>query len=136
MIQKNALAKVLRTLAATIEGMADKDVELLLSGKGKLTFTSSEKPKNAHVEPSVDHASLMTRLNDCKDRDEARQVLLSVATKDALMSLAKGQKLYIAKNDRREDIENKIIEFVIGAKLRTEAIQTLNLKGGGNQADG
>jgi hypothetical protein len=51
------------------------------------------------------------------------------------MSLAKGQKLYVAKNDRREDIENKIIEFVIGAKLRTEAIQPLNLKGGRNQAD-
>lgn len=136
MIQKNALAKVLRILATTIQGMADEDVELLLSGKGKLTFTPSEKSKNTHVEPSVDHAALMTRLNDCKDRDEARQVLLSVATKDALMSLAKGQKLYIANNDRREDIENKIIEFVIGAKLRTEAIQTLNLKGGGNQTDG
>ncbi|PTQ77151.1 hypothetical protein C8R26_11071 [Nitrosomonas oligotropha] len=136
MIQKNALAKVLRTLATTIESMADEDVALLLAGKGKLTFIPSEKPKNVHVEPSIDHAVLMTRLNDCRDRDEARQVLLSVATKDALMSLAKGQKLYIAKNDRREDIENKIIEFVIGAKLRTEAIQTLSLTGGGNQADG
>ena len=136
MIQKNALAKILRTLATTIEGMADEDVELLLAGKGKLTFTPSEKPKNAHVESSLDHAALMTRLDDCKDRDEARQVLLSVTTKDALMSFAKGQKLYVAKSDRREDIENKIIEFVIGAKLRTEAIQTLNLKGGGNQTDG
>lgn len=136
MIQKSALAKVLRTLATTIEGMADEDVELLLAGKGKLTFTPSEKPKNVHAEPSVDHSTLMSRLNDCKDRDEARQVLLSVATKDALTSLAKAQKLYVAKNDRREEIENKIIEFVIGAKLRTEAIQTLNLKGGGNQTAG
>lgn len=136
MIQKNALVKILRVLATTIEGMAGEDVELLLAGKGKLTFTPAENPKNANVEPSADHVALMSRLNDCKDRDEARQVLLLVATKDALISLAKGQKLYVAKNDRREDIENKIIEFVIGAKLRTEAIQTLNLKGGGNQTDG
>jgi len=136
MIKKNSMAKVLRILATTIEGMTDEDVELLLAGKGKLTFTPSEKPKNTHVEPSVDHAALMTQLNDCRDRDEARYVLHSVATKDALMSFAKGQKLYVAKNDRREDIENKIIEFVIGAKLRTEAIQTLNLKGSGNQANG
>lgn len=131
MIQKSVLAKVFRTLATTIEGMADEDVELLLTGKGKLTFTPSEKPRNIHVEPSADHAALICRLNECKDRDEARQVLLSVATKDALTSLAKAQKLYVAKNDRRENIENKIIEFVIGAKLRTEAIQTLNLKSGG-----
>lgn len=136
MIQKNALAKVLRTLATTIEGMGEEEVELLLAGKGKLTFTPSEKPKNQQVEPSADHAALMSKLNDCKDRDEARQVLQSVATKEALTSLAKAQKLHVTKNDRREDIENKIIEFVIGAKLRTEAIQTLNLKGGGNQASG
>ena len=136
MIQKSALAKVLRIVATTIEGMTERDMELLLAGKGRLTFTPSEKPKNVHTEPSADHAELMTRLNDCRDRDAARQVLLSVPTKDALMSLAKAQKLYVAKNDRREDIENKIIEFVIGAKLRTEAIQTLNLKGGGNQAAG
>jgi hypothetical protein len=136
MIQKSTLAKVLRTLAATIEGMADEDMELLLAGKCKLSFTPSEKQKSPHAEPSADHAVLISRLNDCKDRDEARQVLLSVATKDALTSLAKAQKLYVAKNDRREDIENKIIEFVIGAKLRSEAIQTLNLKGGGNQSAG
>ena len=136
MIQKSALAKALRTLATTIEGMGEEDVELLLVGKGRLTFTPPEKPKNVQVQPSVDHAELMSKLNDCKDRDEARQVLLSVASKEALTSLAKAQKLHVTKNDRREDIENKIIEFVIGAKLRTEAIQSLNLKGGGNQGAG
>ena len=73
MIQKNALAKVLRTLATTIEGMAEEHVELLLTGKGKLTFTPSEKPKNVQVEPSADHAALMSRLNECKDRDQARR---------------------------------------------------------------
>jgi len=134
MIKKNALAKALRILATTIESLREEEVELLLEGKGKLTFAPSEKPKVVQVEQSVDHAELMTRLNECKDRDEARKVLLSVTTKDALTSLAKSQKLYITKNDRREDIESKIIEFVIGAKLRTEAIQTLNLKSGGNQS--
>ncbi|MDE2212311.1 MAG: hypothetical protein KGL17_05220 [Betaproteobacteria bacterium] len=136
MIHKNALAKALRTLAATIEGMKDDEVELLLAGKGKLIFTPSEMPKNVQVEPSVDHAEIMLKLNDCKDRDEARRVLLSIASKETLISLAKAQRLRITKNDRREDIENKIVEFIIGAKLRTEAIQSLNLKGGGNQAAG
>jgi len=133
MTRKSDLARALRILVAAIESMGEDEIDLLLSGKGKLTLSVAEKSKNIPAEPSVAHAAIMNRLNDCKDREEARQVLSSVATKDDLTSLAKAQKLYVTKNDRREEIENKIIEFVIGAKLRTEAIQTLNLKGGGNQ---
>jgi DNA-binding TFAR19-related protein (PDSD5 family) len=73
------------------------------------------------------------KLNDCKDRDVARQVLSSIARRDALASFARMQKIHVTKQDRREDIENKLIEFVIGGKLRTQAIQTLNLKGGSGE---
>ncbi|MEX0726383.1 MAG: hypothetical protein WD065_08960 [Planctomycetaceae bacterium] len=131
MIQKYALAKILRNLASTIEGMQEEDVERLLAGKSQLTLTPFEKAKKIQVESLDMHSDLIERLNDCKDRDEARRLLISIATKDAISSLAKELKLYVSKNDRREDIENKIIEFVIGAKLRSEAIQTLNLNGGG-----
>jgi len=133
MIQKNALTKLLRVLASTIDNLDEADIDLLLSGKGRLIYTPFDKQKNTQSELVMDHDALMDKLNNCKDREEARQVLSSVTNKDTLASLAKSQKLYVAKHDRREDIENKIIEFVIGAKLRTEAIQTLNLKGGGSE---
>ena len=41
--------------------------------------------------------------------------------------------LNIQKIDKKEDIENKIIEFIVGSRLRTDAIRGLNL--GENQDD-
>ncbi|MGE0822353.1 MAG: hypothetical protein AB7G75_24040 [Candidatus Binatia bacterium] len=137
MIQKTTLAKALRAIAVAIEGLTEEEVEQLIAGKGKLTFTVSEKPKQPDSSPSNDTQVIGEKLNNCKDRDEARRVLSQITNKDALASLAKLQKIHVAKHDRREDIENKLIEFVIGGRLRTEAIQTLNLRsGGGSQQNG
>jgi hypothetical protein len=43
-----------------------------------------------------------------------------VPNKDTLTAIAKSLKVHVVKYDRREDIENKLIEFVIGAKLRRD----------------
>ena len=81
---------------------------------------------------SNDTEEVWQKLNECNDRDEARQILSTIVNRNTLASLAKNLKIHVTKHDKREDIENKLIESVIGGKLRTEAIQTLNL-GGGNQ---
>jgi hypothetical protein len=94
-----------------------------------LRFVANDKTQEKTSSPTV-IVDLVERLNMCKDRDEARRILLEVTNKESLSSLARSQKIHVAKHDRREDIENKIIEFVIGGKLRSEAIQTLNMKGG------
>lgn len=135
MSQKTVLVKLLKALAIAIEEMTDDDLELLLTNKGKFSLSSAKKPKGIYVEPLAENSKTIDSLNNCKDRDEARRVLQSIPTKPALASLAKVLKVHIAKHDRREEIENKIVEFVIGSKLRTEAIQTLNFGGSGSQAD-
>jgi hypothetical protein len=75
-------------------------------------------------------AIVLAKLNDCKDRAEAREILSTIVGRDAIESIARTLKVHVVKHDRREDIEAKIVEFVIGGKLRTQAIQSLNLKGG------
>jgi hypothetical protein len=51
-----------------------------------------------------------------------------------LAAFARLLKVHVVKHDRRDDIESKIVEFVIGGKLRTEAIRSLNLKGASGQS--
>lgn len=133
MMQKHELAKVLRGIAAAIDSLDQEEVDQFIAGKGRLTFTATDKPKKNFSTVWDDSGAVWQKLNDCKDRDEARQVLSSIARRDALASFAKMQKIHVTKQDRREDIENKLIEFVIGGKLRTQAIQTLNLKGGSRE---
>ena len=132
-MQKQVLAKILRGIAAAIDNLDQEEVNQLIAGKGRLTFMPTGKPRKNDNTVSDDSGAVWQKLNDCKDRDEARQVLSSIARRDALASFAKRQKIHVTKQDKREDIENKVIEFVIGGKLRTEAIQTLNLKGGSGE---
>ncbi len=130
-MQKHLLVKVLRAITAAIDNLDQEELEQLIAGKGKLTFNLTEKSKKVGGSSLGDAQEVWQRLNQCKDRDEARQVLGAIPNRDALASFAKAQKIHVEKHDRREDIENKLIEFVIGGRLRTEAIQTLNLKAGG-----
>lgn len=104
-----------------------------LRGKASWSSCQLENQKEFSAKGVIRHASIMEQLNECTDRDKARELLSSIANKEELTTLAKAQKIHITKNDRREEIENKIIEFFIGAKLRTEAIQSLNMKGGGRE---
>jgi hypothetical protein len=136
MIDKSSLIKLLRTLIATIESLDQQQIDDLFAGKAKLAFAPTGKAKETNSAQFIDKNSLLDKLNQCKDRDEARGVLSAIATRDALADFARTLKVHVVKHDRREDIESKIVEFVVGGKLRSEAIRSVNLKGGaGRKAD-
>jgi hypothetical protein len=120
--------KLMRIFVATIESLDREQVELLISGKVKLTVIGPKKTKEAGT-GLVDEIDILNKLNNCRDRTVAREILSAIRTRDALAAFARILKVHVVKHDRREDIESKIVEFVIGGKLRTEAISSLNLKG-------
>lgn len=134
MSQKAALVKILRALVIAIDSLDDEELDLLIAGKAKIKILPTDKPKSVASASTLDQTELMSRLGACSDREQAKGILMEVTSKDLLTTFAKNQKIYVAKHDRRDDIEHKIIEFIVGAKLRTEAIQTLNMKGGDDQS--
>lgn len=136
MSQKTALVKSLRALASAIDNLNEEELDLLIAGRAKIAILPMDKPKGPASTSTLDQAQLISRLSACSEREQARAILMEVTNKEELTAFAKAQKIYVAKHDRRDDIENKIVEFVVGAKLRTEAIQTLNMKGGGDQTVG
>jgi hypothetical protein len=106
-----------------------------LAGHGRLVFVRGDsEPKTLSESPSADTTELVSALSICNNREDAQVVLNRVESKDRLVSLARAMKVHTVKNDRREDIENKIITFAIGGKLRTEALSTLNLGSGSGGA--
>jgi hypothetical protein len=132
MKDKNRLAQLLRILISNLEALNEQQIDQLLAGKARLTVTAIKKAKvdvGGFSRQSL--LDLVGQLNRVRDRSEARQILDSVASRDALAALARALKVHTVKHDRREDIESKIVEFVIGGKLRSEAIRSLNLKAGG-----
>lgn len=122
---------MLRVVAGLFEELNENQIDDILSGKGRLVYELQSRTLTER-EPRLlnNFEDIINRLSNCKDREEAREILSSVPNKKTLTAIAKSQKIHVVKNDRREDIEDKLIEFIIGAKLRTEAIHSLNLKGG------
>lgn len=130
---KTKFAKLLRTIVATIENLEESEIDQLIAGKARLTLDTRKKTKDTSSKSPIDRSLILSRLDGTTDRVEARKILGEIETRDALADFARTLKVHIVKHDRREDIESKIIEFLIGGKLRTEAIRTLNLRGGGSK---
>lgn len=133
---RSQLSKAVRIIASTLDSLEQHELEALVAGKGKLVYVAADKSTSPLPAPLPDMESTVARLRTCKDREEARDILSQVTNKNQLTSLAKTMKIHVMKHDRRENIEHKIIEFAIGGRLRSEAIQTLNLKGGGGYTGG
>lgn len=136
MIDKTNSSKLLRIIASMLDDISDKELEKLLSGESKLIsvpVTDQKIKKESAQPPETDN--IVRDLNESQSREEAREILSRVSNKESLTTIARSQKLHITKQDRREDIENKIVEFFIGAKLRTDAIKTLNMQGGSDKAN-
>lgn len=129
MISKNTLVKIIRTIATEIADLDQDELEKLIDGDRELSSIESKNTDVTQHNHSIEIEPILQRLNQCNNRDEARQILHETKNKNTLTLLAKNQSIHIAKHDKREDIENKIIEFIIGSKLRTDAIKTLNLNG-------
>jgi hypothetical protein len=99
----------LRIFTATLENLDQEQMDLLMAGKGKLVFDAAGRTRETNHQPPVDQSEILARLNDCKDREEARRVLGSITTTDALAAFARMLKVHVVKHDRREDIESKIV---------------------------
>lgn len=126
---KSPLSRSLRVIAAALDALDEQELEALVAGKGRLVFVPNDKAQERNEYSLVDMEAIAEQLFSCGDREQGRSVLSGITNKDALSALARSLKIHVAKHDRREDIENKIIETTIGARLRSEAIQTLNMKG-------
>lgn len=137
---KREVINILRAILKAVDGLDDAEFNQVLAGKGRLQFigleqSHSEKKKGRKVLTTKlapeDLQMLGHQLQDCKTREEAVALLHRdgrTLLKESLSQLARLLGIRVDKSDRRDAIERKIVEFVVGSKLRSEAIKSLNLK--------
>jgi hypothetical protein len=138
MRSKSEIAQLLRKLLEAVEDLSESDFDRLLNGTDhlKIAVTQSQRAKRKISESSqmsVDEMwTIISELRNCKTREEARERLHRdprAALKENLTRIARLMKVHVNKHDRREALEDKIVESAIGVKLRSDAIMGLNLKG-------
>ncbi len=130
---KNEIAEFLLAMGKFIKSMSDDDYAKFLKGDLQL---QEFKKKKVRIKDSLkkltdsDIEIIIDKIKITNNRDEAKIILAneeSLSLKENLVKVARALKIHIQKIDKKEDIENKIIEFIIGSRLRTDAIRGLNL---------
>ena len=134
MTEKEEMTRLFRAVARLIESMSNSEYDLFVSGQWRPTVAArKDRKKRATERVSAEQLEgIISRLRDTKSREEAREILKNdsrMLLKDNLNELARLLQVHVTKNDKREEIEDKVVEFVVGVRLRSEAIQGLNLKG-------
>lgn len=130
------IGRVLRKCAQFFDDVSEEDIQRFLNGELKLELVGHE-PRRGRAEqegeagPS-DLQQLAERLQATESREAAAKILRDdrrVSAKSDLAKLARHLHVHVDKHDKRETIEEKIVEAVIGVRLRSQAIHGLSLKG-------
>lgn len=137
---KREVTNLLRAILKALDGLDEAEFDQVLDGKGRLKFIGLEqrhsaKRKEGKVLPTKlapeELQMLGHQLQGCKSREEAVALLHrdgQTLLKESLSQLARLLGIRVDKSDRRDAIERKIVEFIVGSRLRSEAIKSLNLK--------
>ena len=141
MMSKSEVVNLLKVIVQALNQLDESQYEQLLNGKGRIKFIELEpratdrhvkRQRSLKVNLSDEEMQLVAeQLKICQTRDDARTLLHKNGrdmSKDSLLRLAKFLGVHVNKNDRNNIVEDKIVEFVVGARLRAETIRGLNLK--------
>jgi hypothetical protein len=126
---KQTIAKLLAAFADAMDSMDDHEFELLIQGKVKLRVTQPRRSEKRIIhDPALDQiiADVARKLNDSESREAAQTVLAAInqpRRKDFLIRLASVCGVNVREKDNISMIEQKLIENVVGSKLRTRAIE-------------
>jgi len=149
-MSKREVSNLLKAVVQALKELDESQYQQLLEGKGRIQFidleprvtTGKSRKGKLSLKIKLNHDQLRVladQLQGCQTREEVRKLLIKdnrVFLRDTLAQLARLLDIYVNKDDRREAIEDKIVEFVVGTRLRSEAIMSLNLKGSGYSQEG
>lgn len=126
--------RLLKILASVLEKLTDEEIRGLVSGELNLVPEAKVKKQAAKTaSPAVDETDITAvekRLSACGSREEGRKILSSLKLKKAsLLKIAESQGISVRKGDTVAVISDAIIEFLIGSRLRSNAFETIDLRG-------
>jgi hypothetical protein len=127
MKRNEVLASVLEKLSNAVAILTDEDIEKLVTGSHSIELKivrNRANSKNLNEVEGFDPADVVRQLNQFTDRVIASNHLRDLAkNKKMLESLARYLDIALSKQDKTEDLINKIIESTVGARLRSSAIR-------------
>lgn len=135
---RQAIANLFAAFADALNAMDDREFDRLIQGKAKLRLVEKGRGRNGgngksgkllDAPPLTDSIpELAQKFQAAASREEAAAVLAAVNSprrKEILLLLAKEFSVNVTARDNIGLIERRLIENVVGARLASEAIQTV-----------
>ena len=124
------ISKLFSLIQDSISGLSERDVDRLLSGQGTLKIdvlpnNKGEKKESAQA-GRIDLTELERALKRCENRS-AGLTLVEGLTKADLERLAHRFDIHVDKSAKKEQISEKVIERVVGLRLRRHAMDAVAL---------
>ncbi len=137
-MNKHEIRKLLNIILKFLDNLDDAQLQSLLDGKTKLNIEGgvsgakgklrAAKPVSDGVKPTYEMLDTFSnRLREAATREEAAAILDGL-NRDLLAKVARSLGVFIKKDDKRDTVQNKIIESTVGSKLRSDAILGLEFK--------
>ncbi len=128
---KQIIAKLFIAFGETLNSMDDNQFEQFLAGKAKLRLVTTEKRvKDPADEPGMAEAiaEFAKRIHGADSRAEAESLIASIKhprRKDFLIRLSNSCGVSVRPKDTIAMIEHRLVEGVVGDKLRSNAIKSV-----------
>lgn len=127
-IAKKDLVNLLDIISKFFKDLNEDEINDLLDGKGRLVYLRNETEQIAAEEPDNGFDTITLALHSFKSREEAYGYLENLKLKkDELIRVGELISANVNKKDNKARILEKIVESTVGARLRTEAIKSIDL---------
>lgn len=118
---------ILELLSKAVQNLPDEELEKIALGTHSIEVKITRNRSNTKVPSETDPINpqeIAKQLESFTDRIIAGNYLRnSASSKKSLEFLARHLDIALSKQDKAEDLVNKIIEATVGAKLRSSAIR-------------
>lgn len=127
----NVIKIILEELAKQISQLPASDIQKIENGSHEISVKLVRKKSDqvgGKELSAVEKAEILSRLNECNSREEGHAIISdALKNKNELEQFARYLDVLILKQDKADQIKDKIIESTVGATLRSNAIQGKNI---------
>lgn len=107
-----------------IKSLKEEDLDKLINKKSKFVIKDCNKSTSKLLNDRKDFIDVIEVLKNTSNRNEAKSYLENLKfTNDKLLALGEQIGIKISKSNKKALIIDKIVEFIVGHKLKVEALR-------------
>ena len=122
--------QLLKVVFDFLDNLSEEQLKMLITKKAKLNFETGKVIANETKSLEICVGEICEKMESFSTREDALEYITGLCLlKTELKAIAKKYGIPIGSKDTNKQITDKIIENVVGSRLKFDALLNTNLKG-------